>query len=281
MKHNAESFSVQGKKILRYNISMLFGKGQFEIARVWGVPVCLDLSLILMAVIFVYQEGNLLLGLLSAAILLVSILLHELGHTAVALSYGCRVRDITLLLLGGRATLVDMPRGPWREAWMAAAGPLVSLLLGLCGLFFERIVPAQSLLRGICWYLKYVNFALLIFNLIPAFPMDGGRIFRALLESRLGRRRATFIAFRLAQVLAALMAIHVFFMWMVGKGFYNINLLLISYFIFVSSRAEYEMVKAESRYGFGGYGGPGDESVVISPPPYGTRDEVTDIFKER
>ena len=274
MKNNAESFSVQGKNFLRYNSSMFFGKGQFEVARVWGVPICLDLSLILMAVIFVFRAGNVFWGLISAAILLLSVLLHELGHTAVALSYGCRVRDITLLLLGGRATLVDMPRGPWREAWMAAAGPLVSLLLGLCGFFFARIVPVGSLLMFICSYLQYVNFSLLIFNLIPAFPMDGGRIFRALLESRLGRQRATFIAFRVAQVLAVCMAI-----WAVVDGF-DIILLLIAYFVFSSSKAEYEMVKAEGGYGYGGYGGPGDDSVVISPPPYGTRDEVTDIFKE-
>ena len=257
---------------------MIFGKGQFEIARVWDVPIYLDLSLILMAVIFVFRAGSLVWGLLSAVVLLASILLHELGHTAVALSYGCRVRDITLLLLGGRATLVDMPRGPWREAWMAVAGPLVSLLLGLCGFFFSGLFPARSILGGVCWYLQYVNFSLLAFNLIPAFPMDGGRIFRALLESRLGRRRATFTAFRVAQVLAVCMAI-----WAVVDGF-DMILLLIAYFVFTSSKAEYDMVRAESRYGyggFGGYGGPGDDSVVISPPPYGTRDEVTDIFKER
>ena len=254
---------------------MLFGKGQFEVARVWGVPICLDLSLILMAALFVFRAGNLVLGLISAAILLASILLHELGHTAVALSYGCRVRDITLLLLGGRATLVDMPRGPWREAWMAAAGPLVSLLLGMAGLLLMPLAPPRTLFWSLCWYLQYVNFSLLAFNLIPAFPMDGGRIFRALLESRLGRPRATLIAFRVAQALAACMAV-----WALFNGF-DFILLLIAYFIFTSSRAEYEMVRAESRYGFGGYGGPGDDSVVISPPPYGSRDEVTDVFRER
>ena len=259
---------------MRYNSSMLFGKGQFEVTRVWGVPICLDLSLILMAVIFVFRAGNIFWGLTSAAILLASVLLHELGHTAVALSYGCRVRDITLLLLGGRATLVDMPRGPWREAWMAAAGPLVSLLLGISGFFFSRLAPYGSWPGFICWYLQYVNFSLLVFNLIPAFPMDGGRIFRALLESRLGRPRATLIAYRVAQVLAGCMAV-----WAVFRGF-DFILLLIAYFVFTSSRAEYEMVRLESRYGYG-YGGPGDDSVVISPPPYGTRDEVTDIFKER
>ena len=255
---------------------MLFGKGQFEIGRVWGVPICLDISLVIMAVMFVFRAGNLLLGLLSAAVLLASILLHELGHTAVALSYGCRVRDITLLLFGGRATLVDIPRGPWREAWMAAAGPLVSLMLGVAGFLLAAIAPAHTLAYSLCWYLQYVNFSLLVFNLIPAFPMDGGRIFRALMESRIGRQRATLIAFRVAQVLAVCMAI-----WAVLGGF-DFVLLLIAYFIFVSSKAEYEMVRAESRYGgYGGYGGPGDDSVVISPPPYGKRDEVTDIFRER
>ncbi len=257
---------------------MLFGKGQFEIARVWGVPICLDFSLILMAIMFVVRERSLVIGLLSAAILLLSILLHELGHTAVALSYGCRVRDITLLLLGGRATLVDMPRGPWREAWMAAAGPLVSLLLGVAGFLLMPLAPQYSLLAALCWYLMYVNFSLLAFNLVPAFPMDGGRIFRALLESRLGRQRATLIAYRVAQVLAGCMAV-----WALFRGF-DFVLLLIAYFVFVSSRAEYEAVRREGPYGFGGYGSygaPGDDSVVISPPPYGKRDEVTDIYKER
>ena len=264
---------------MRYNSSMLFGKGQFEVARVWGVPICLDLSLILMAVIFVFRAGNIFWGLTSAAILLASVLLHELGHTAVALSYGCRVRDITLLLLGGRATLVDMPRGPWREAWMAAAGPLVSLFLGLGAhqlLIFAHLHHLTQL-ATLSYFVREINFGLLIFNLIPAFPMDGGRIFRALLESRLGRPRATLIAYRVAQVLAGCMAL-----WAVFRGF-DFILLLIAYFVFTSSRAEYEMVRLESRYGYGygGYGGPGDDSVVISPPPYGTRDEVTDIFKER
>ena len=276
---------------------MLFGKGQFEVGRVWGVPICLDISLIVMAVLFIFHSGgHIVIGLLVAVILLLSVLLHELGHTAVALSYGCRVRDITLLMLGGRATLVDMPRGPWREALMAAAGPFVSFLLcvggvmgilGLLGLdsladfirgflgqpVSEQHTAVSPLAYALCLYVVKVNRMLLLFNLVPAFPMDGGRIFRALLESRFGRVKATRIAFRVARVLAVGMAL-----WAVFHGF-DFILLLIAYFIFVSSKAEYNMVRAEAKYG--GYGGPGDNSVVISPPPYGRRDEVTDIFRER
>lgn len=254
---------------------MFFGFGQLEVCRVWGVPIRLDPSLLIMALLFVFRAHSLAIGLISATILLLSILLHELGHTAVALSYGCRVRDITLLLLGGRATLVDMPRGPWREAWMAAAGPLVSLALGACGFFLASIAPERSIMMGVCYYLQYVNFSLLIFNLIPAFPMDGGRIFRALLESRLGRRRATFIAFRVAQVLATCMAV-----WALFDGF-DFVLLLIAWFVYSSAKAEYAMVQAERGFGFGAPPPDDGDSVIISPPPYGRDKEVTDIFRDR
>lgn len=254
---------------------MLFGFGKLEIGRVWGVPIRLDLSLVVMAAIFVLRAHSLTVGLASAAILLASVLLHELGHTAVALSYGCRVRDITLLLLGGRATLIDMPRGPWREAWMAAAGPLVSLALAVAGHVGLMLCPREFVLGAVVlWYIRYVNTALLVFNLIPAFPMDGGRIFRALLESRLGRRRATFISYRVAQVLAACMAI-----WAVVDGF-DFILLLIAWFVYSSARTEYAMVCAERGYRFGDCRGD-DDSVVISPPPYGGGREVTDIFREK
>ena len=254
---------------------MFFGFGQLEVGRVWGVPIRLDPSLIIMAAIFALRANSLVAGLAAAAILLVSVLLHELGHTAVALSYGCRVRDITLLLLGGRATLIDMPRGPWREAWMAAAGPLVSLALAVAGHVGLMFCPREFMLGiVVLWYIRYVNTALLVFNLIPAFPMDGGRIFRALLESRLGRRRATFISYRVAQVLAACMAV-----WAIVDGL-DFILLLIAWFVYSSAKTEYAMVCAQRGYRFGDDPG-NDDSVVISPPPYGGDREVTDIFKER
>ncbi len=240
------------------------------------MPIRLDLSLVILAAIYVFRIRDFVLGVVFAALLLLSILLHELGHTAVALAFGCRVRDITLMILGGRATLLDMPRTPWKEALMAAAGPFVSFLLGVLAHLLLVFTASHHLASPalLSYYVREVNFGLLLFNLIPAFPMDGGRIFRALLESRLGRPRATLIAYRVAQVLAGCMAL-----WAVFRGL-DFILLLIAYFVFTSSRAEYEMVRLESRYGYG-YGGPGDDSVVISPPPYGTRDEVTDIFKER
>lgn len=253
-----------------YSKVMALIKRKLEIAKVWGVPVYLDWSLLIFAAIYVFRSG-LILGLTAAILLMLSVLLHELGHTAVALSYGCRVRDITLLLLGGRATLIDIPRKPWKEAWMAAAGPLVSLALGVAGFLLLPIMP-QGLPQYTMWYLSYINFGLLVFNLIPAFPMDGGRIFRALLSSKLGRRRATFIAYRVAQVLAACMAV-----WALFRGF-DFVLILIAYFVFTSAKAEYAMVLAEGECG--GFDPRNGDSVIISPPPYGRRKDVTDIYKE-
>ena len=255
---------------------MLFNNGRIQIAKVWNVPIYLDWTLLIMAAMFVFRAGSVFVGLISAVVLLVSILLHELGHTAVALSYGCRVRDITLLLLGGRASLVTTPRQPMKEALMAAAGPLVSLALWFLGRGLIRfgIVRFGSVAGYVCSYLAFVNIWLFFFNLVPAFPMDGGRIFRALLASRLGRRRATFIAYRVAQVLAIGMAI-----WAVVGGF-DLVLMLIAYFVFTSARAEYAAVCAEGGFG-GGYDPRNDDSVIISPPPYGHHDDVADIYKER
>lgn len=262
---------------------MLFGKGQFEIGKIWGVPIRLDTSLIFFAIIYFFRYGF-LYGSIIGSLLLLSVLLHELGHTAVALSFGCRVRDITLLLIGGRATLLDLPRKPWKEAWMAFAGPLVSLILALVAFLlpiFTQVTNSMTrhifgptpreLLQFSLVTLFYINSSLFLFNLLPAFPMDGGRIFRALLSSKLGRRKATFIAYRTAQIVACGMAI-----WAIVNGF-DIFLMLIAYFVFTSSKMEYAAVLAENG---GGYDPFDDNSVVISPPPYGGRNEITDVFKD-
>ncbi len=235
------------------------------------MPIRLDLSLVILAAIYVFRIRDFVLGVVFAALLLLSILLHELGHTAVALAFGCRVRDITLMILGGRATLLDMPRTPWKEALMAAAGPFVSFLLGVLAHLLLVFTASHHLASPalLSYYVREVNFGLLLFNLIPAFPMDGGRIFRALLSGVLGRRRATFIAFRLAQVLAVCMAL-----WALFRGF-DFILLMIAYFIYTSARYEYALVQAEGETGYG------DDTVIISPPPYGRRNDVSDLYKER
>ncbi|HEY7115960.1 MAG TPA: site-2 protease family protein [Tepidisphaeraceae bacterium] len=174
----------------------------------------------------------LLLGLFSAIGLFCSVILHELGHSIVAIRYGVKVRRITLWFLGGVAEFEEMPRQRGAEAVVAIAGPLVSFALAaLFWLLTSAIVPhrAQSAWL-VCFYLASVNLMLGLFNLIPAMPMDGGRILRSLLAMRMPRARATMIAGNVAKVIA------------IGLGvfglFYNWWLILLAVFIFTAVRSE-------------------------------------------
>jgi Zn-dependent protease len=251
----------------------------YEIGRVFGVPIRLDSSLFILVILNAIWSRSLLLGLIFAVALMASVALHELGHTYAALKFGCRVRDITLMLIGGRATLLDMPREPWKEFVLAASGPLVSAVLWLGGrqlfLVFGNVPVAGRML----FYLARINMVLFIFNLLPAFPMDGGRMLRAALARRIGRLRATFTASRIGRILAVAMGL-----WGLFHGF-NIFLILIAVYIYQAAGAEYRMVQAETGRGggsFGGYGAPPpDDQVIISPPPYRRDHDVADIFKER
>ena len=277
----------------------------FTIAYFRGVPIKVDLSLIILALWLVFEAGQslgslssgLIVGLSTAVLLVLSVALHELGHTAVALKYGCRVRDITLMLIGGRATMLDIPRSPMKEFWMAIAGPAVSAALWLLGTHLDHLISLHARAVGgyttgsmivavIFSWLAMINKGLLLFNLIPAFPMDGGRVLRALLARRMGRLRATYIASRIGRFIAIAMGIY-------GLIRGRIMLMLIAYFVFTSADNEYRMVQFEEggfwgrgRGGFGGFGGfrgfgdffgggrrdrdygDSDDDIRVSPPPY-------------
>ncbi|MBX7077864.1 MAG: site-2 protease family protein [Nannocystaceae bacterium] len=152
-------------------------------------------------------------ALVMVATLFTIVVLHELGHALAARRYGIVTRDITLLPIGGVASMERLPEDPRQELVVAFAGPAVNVVLALVfgalalalGLPLSAgpLAPgAAPLGQGMVVQLFWVNVSLAVFNLLPAFPMDGGRVLRALLSLRLGRARATEIAARLGQAMA-------------------------------------------------------------------------------
>lgn len=244
----------------------------WQIARVAGIPIRIHATFLLLIgwIVFgVLAEGQGVAPAIEAAILLLAvfacIVLHEFGHALTARRYGIRTRDITLLPIGGVARLERIPERPLHEFLVAIAGPAVTLLLAglLLGVLAaawpveaRRIVaflnPVWNVLSGnpplegpggFVAELFLVNVMILFFNLIPAFPMDGGRVLRAVLATRLDYVRATQIAASVGQVLAVLLAV-------IGINGHNLLLPLVALFVFLAAGQESSM--AQMRTAFAG-----------------------------
>jgi Zn-dependent proteases len=173
---------------------------------------------------------------LSAIFLFASVLLHELAHSYLAKRYGANIASITLLLFGGVASM-EIPQKPGQEAKIAFAGPLTSLIIGIVCLFiYGRLIsssPAisQNSIYLIIWIIGSMNLLLGIFNLLPAFPMDGGRILRSFFARKMSYVKATHSAASIGKFVAILMAIY---------GIYvgDLWLLLIALYIYGSASNE-------------------------------------------
>jgi Zn-dependent protease len=180
------------------------------------------------------------LGLLSALLLFASILLHELGHAVVARRHGVEIEEIDLWLLGGVARMKGYPESAGDELRFALAGPAVTLAIAATFGLVAAALPssAPGALRALVDYQAYVNAAILVFNLLPAFPLDGGRVARALIWGRTGDlNRATGIAARIGRG---------FGYGMVGLGVLGVAagaigglwLALVGFFVIVAAKAE-------------------------------------------
>jgi Zn-dependent protease len=172
----------------------------WRLGRVFGFPVEINLSfLLLLAVVFVAYGG--LAGVLVVGLAFGSVLLHELGHALVARRLGVHVSGIELSFFGGAAKMVQMPRKADHEIAIAAAGPAVSLMLGGAGLGLGLLLHATPF-GPFFGMIGWINLVLAGFNLIPALPMDGGRILRALLARKMDYVRATDVAVSVSRVFA-------------------------------------------------------------------------------
>ena len=180
------------------------------LGRIMGIPIGLDYSWFLIFALLTWMLAGSyypaefknwppllywFTGAATAIMLFVSVLLHELGHSVIALRFKVPVRSITLFLFGGVAQIGAEPPSAMAEFLIAIAGPIVSLALAVLFTVVKPAVATVEPLWGLVKYLAYINFALVLFNLIPGFPLDGGRVFRAIIwAATKNMRRATLIA---------------------------------------------------------------------------------------
>jgi len=231
-----------------------------QIARVIGIPIYLHFSWLIIFGLIVWTlstgyfpaqhpdlpaSSNWAKGLVASLLFFVSILVHELGHAVVALRHGVRTRSITLFIFGGVAQLERDPRDGRAEFWMAAAGPLVSL--SLAGLFYASaalpfVGPSAA---AVARYLALINLILAIFNLVPAFPMDGGRLLRGALWGSMGKARATRIASRAGTFFAFFLIFAGVFSLLRGDPLGGVWYILIGWFIKDASSASYQQVRID------------------------------------
>src|SRR5688572_25078826 len=234
-------------------------KGSHHIATISGIPLKIHWSFGLLLLWVVYQDskgGFDPMSVVSAIIIVLSffvcVILHEFGHAIAARRFGVKTFDIIMTPIGGIARLERMPEGRGQEFWVAIAGPFVNFLIAAVIwigflLFAGEVWPdfegvgwtLDSPIRGYFTIMMGANLGLGIFNLIPAFPMDGGRILRSLLSLRMDRAKATQIASFAGQGIA---------LAMFGWGLYSKQpiMTLIGVFIFFAARQENRILQRQT-----------------------------------
>lgn len=232
----------------------------YRIGSAFGIPIKLDLTFLLVLPLFAWlinaQVGrwveilndifganipadaladptlSLGLGIVAAVGLFVGVILHELGHSLVAMRFGFPIASITLWLFGGVAQLEEMPEDWKQELAIAVAGPAVSIVVGVLAYGAFTVVPGSAPAgKFLLGYLASMNLALAAFNLLPGFPMDGGRVLRALLARSYPYAKATQIAAEVGKVFAILLGL-------VGLFGGGIFLIAMAFFIYIGASSE-------------------------------------------
>ena len=198
-------------------------RSTISLGRILGIPIGVDYSWFLIFALLTWSLATSyypaeftdwpvaqywVMGAVTVILMFASVLLHELGHSVVAMRYKIPVRSIRLFIFGGVAQIGTEPPSAIAEFWIAIAGPITSfalaLFFGLLQVFIVELTPAMALAK----YLAYINGTLALFNLIPGFPLDGGRVFRAIVwGSTHSLRKATLIAASLGRLIAYLFII--------------------------------------------------------------------------
>ena len=227
-------------------------KWQWKLGNFAGIDVYVHATFLLLIGWVVYSHwletqlwSEVLSGVLFLIALFACVVLHEYGHALTARKYGIKTRDITLYPIGGVARLERMPEKPVEELWVALMGPAVNVVIAAVLFTFlyltNSLVPLSNLTVASGSFLErlmMINISLVLFNLIPAFPMDGGRVLRAFLAMRMDYVRATQIAATIGQGMALLFGL-------IGL-FGNASLLFIAFFIWIGASQEAGMTQMKS-----------------------------------
>ena len=240
-----------------------------SVGSVAGIPIRLHISLLIgVGLLAVYSGAGLLAVLILAVGVFGSVALHELGHSFVARAKGAYIHEIVLYPFGGAAKISNIPKRPMDEILVALAGPAVSLVLAIIFSLFETT-----------HFLGYLNKMLFFFNILPVFPMDGGRVFRAALATRKSRVEATRMAATVGKYFCGL------FVWV---GFFglgpiqpNFMLAFIGFYIYRAGQMEYRMVMMESQATDFRIHRAEQGDVEVGPPPYADSGNGLDAIKEK
>ena len=235
---------------------------KWKIFEFFDIPVYVDLTFLILMFLFLNDGGSFSYGLMQAMVLGLSIVAHEFGHSLTGRAFGCETRDITLSFIGGCASMTSMPRRGWQEFLVALAGPLVSFALCGIGFLSLNVLPIENrFLAYTLVYLYWLNLVLGCFNLLPGFPMDGGRIFRSAMMLFLSRPKATLVAMWIGRVFAVLLGLSGAYALLNGGSWAFIRI-FIAWMIWKEGYREYQLALMESSWRNE------DFRAKVSPPPY-------------
>lgn len=252
-------------------------KNALSIGSVFGIPIRLHISLLIAVVLVPFLfDVTPLLTLVLAVSIFGSVVLHELGHSVVAQAKGSYIHEIVLYPFGGAAKISNIPKRPVDEILVALAGPAVSLVLAI-------------LCYQVTWleFVGYLNAMLFFFNILPVFPMDGGRVFRAFLSIKKSRVEATRIAATVGKyfcglfILVGLFGFKYQLFGLIGPIRPNIMLAFIGFYIYRAGQMEYRMLRMENQAYHARAQNAEIGDVEVSPPPYAERGDGRRGLKEK
>lgn len=237
----------------------------FRIGRLLGFPIEVNLSFLIMLGVVLLVWGG-LAGVFAVLVAFASVLLHELGHAVTARRLGVPVVGIELHFFGGAAKMVGQPKTANDEVLIAAAGPAVSFALGVAGLALAAVTGGLGLGSAtmLLQYIGWINVIIGVFNLVPALPMDGGRILRALLTRKVSFERATEISVRIARGVALALGIT----GLVTLQLYLVLLAAFLWFLGVSELRMARMIGHHFTYDRKGYRRYAHTDVEVLPTEY-------------